>query len=85
MTEASNVWEQNVEMWNKMSSAYMDTMFKTAETAMAQSTAFQKQINQAASTAASAQLDATLSAIKSLEQQVEALAEKLEQLTQGNA
>ncbi|MBU0490712.1 MAG: hypothetical protein KKA73_07490 [Chloroflexi bacterium] len=80
MTEVQSMMEKNVEMWEQASGQYMDAMFKAAEKAMEQSTAFQKQVNDAVNAAVSAQLDATLKALKSLEHQVETLAGKVDDL-----
>jgi hypothetical protein len=82
MTEAKNIMEQSMEMWEKMASTYTDSMFKAVEKTMEQSSAFQKQINDAVNTAVSAQLEATLTTLKAVERQVEALSSKVDQLLQ---
>jgi hypothetical protein len=80
MSEQKSFFEQNMEMWEKWTGTYMDTMFKTVERAMEQSSAFQKQIESAVARAVSAQLEGTLSAMKALQQQVETLSEKVNEL-----
>ena len=80
MSEEKTILEQNVEMWEKMSGTYMDSMFKAMEKTMEQSAAFQKQVNQAVNTTVGMQFEATLTAIKAVERQVEMLAEKVDQL-----
>ena len=82
MTEVMNIWEKNIAMWESMTANYTDTMFKAMEKAMVQSTTVQKQVNEAVATATSAQFEATLNAIKAVEQQVEALSAKVEELIQ---
>jgi hypothetical protein len=77
MSEAKSFFEQNMAMWESMASNYTDTMFKAVEKALEQSSALQKQINDAVAAATKAQFDTTLSAIKAVERQVEALAEQV--------
>ena len=81
MSEAKNILEQNIAMWEKMTSTYTDAMFGAVEKAVEQSTAFQKQINDAVVAATGAQFEATLNAIKAVERQVEALSSKVDELT----
>ncbi len=84
MTEVMNIWEKNIAMWESMTANYTDTMFKAMEKAMVQSTTVQKQVNEAVGAATNAQFEATLNAIKAVEQQVEALSTKVEELIQTN-
>jgi hypothetical protein len=79
MTE-KNFFEQNMEMWEKWTSTYMDTMSKAMDRTMEQSAALKKQVDKAVATAVGTQLDATMAAIKSLERQVEALSGKIDEL-----
>ena len=83
MSETKNILEQNIEMWEKMTGTYMDSMFKAMEKTMEQSSAFQKQVNEAVNTAVNTQLEATLAAIKVVERQVTTLTEKVDQLLKG--
>jgi RNA polymerase-binding transcription factor DksA len=80
MTEGWSYFEKNMEMWEKWTNSYLDTMSKAMEKTMEQSTEFKKQIDKAVATAVNTQLDATLAAIKSLEQQVEAMSGKIDEL-----
>ena len=80
MSESWSFFEKNMEMWEKWTNTYMDTMSKTMEKTMEQSTEFKKQVDKAVATAVNTQLDATLAAIKSLEQQVEGLSGKIDDL-----
>ena len=80
MSENWGMFEKNVEMWEKWTSSYMDTMSKAMEKTMEQSTAFKKQMDKAVATAVNTQLDTTLAAIKSLEHQVETLSGKIDEL-----
>ena len=82
MSEQKSFFEQNMEMWQKWSNAYMDTMFKMMDKGMDQTSAVQKQLNQAVNAAVSAQFEATLTALKALERQVELLSEKVDKLSQ---
>ena len=80
MSENWGMFEKNVEMWEKWTSSFMDTMSKAMEKTMEQSTAFKKQMDKAVATAVNTQLDTTLAAIKSLEHQVETLSRKIDEL-----
>jgi hypothetical protein len=94
MSENWNLFEKNVEIWEKWTNTYMDTMAKAMDKTMEQSTAFRhqmekameqsesfrKQMDEAVATAVNTQLDATLAALKSLEQQVENLSSKIDEL-----
>jgi RNA polymerase-binding transcription factor DksA len=82
MTESKTPFDQGMEMWQRMSASYMDTMTKAVEQTMSQSSAFRKQVDRAVATAMSAQLEATLTAIRALEQQIQALATKVDELLQ---
>jgi len=80
MSENWNLFEKNMEMWEKWTNTYMDTMSKAMERTMEQSAAFKKQMDKAVATAVNTQLEATLAAIRSLEKQVEALSGKIDEL-----
>jgi RNA polymerase-binding transcription factor DksA len=85
MTESKTPFDQGMEMWQRMSASYMDTMTKAVEQTMAQSAAFRAQMDHAVATAVSVQLEATLTAIRALEQQVQSLADKVDQLLKKQA
>jgi len=80
MSENWNMFEKNMEMWEKWTASYMDTMSKAMERTMEQSASFKKQLDKAAVTAVNTQLDAAMAALKSLEKQVEALSGKIDEL-----
>jgi uncharacterized protein HemX len=73
-------FKRNLELWEKFTSNYMDTMFKTVERTMDQSQAFRERVDQAANKAVSAQLNATMSALEALQRQMETLSEKVDKL-----
>lgn len=73
-------FKKNLELWEKFTSNYMDTMFKTVERTMDQSQAFRERVDQAANKAVSAQLNATMSALEALQRQMQALSEKVDKL-----
>lgn len=73
-------FKKNLELWEKFTSNYMDTMFKTVERTMDQSQAFRERVDQAANKAVSAQLTATMSALEALQRQMQALSEKVDKL-----
>ncbi len=80
MAEENSILEKNIEMWEKMTGSYMDAMFKTVERTMEQSTAFRERMDKAVSQTVSAQFEAMLTAIKSLERQVEMLNDKVDEV-----
>ena len=82
MSENWSFFEKNMEMWEKWTSTYMDTMAKAMEKTMEQSTEFKKQVDKAVATAVGNQMDATLAAIRALEKQVETLSGKIDEMLQ---
>jgi len=84
MSEEKSFFEKNMEMWEKWTSTYMDTMYKAMERTMEQSAAFRKQVDKAVSTAVGAQFDAMLTGLKALEKQIETLSTKVDELLQEN-
>ena len=80
MGDEKSILQQNIEMWEKMTGTYMDSMFKAVEKTMEQSAAFQGRINETVSNAVGAQLDATLEAMKAMQRQLESLTEKVDKL-----
>ena len=80
MSESWSMFEKNIEMWEKWTSTYMDTMSKAMERTMEQSASFKKQMDKAVATAVNTQVEATLAAIKSLEKQVVDLSGKIDEL-----
>ena len=85
MSEAKSFFETNMQMWEKWTSTYMDTMSKAMEKTMEQSVAFKEQMDKAVATAVNAQMDAALAAIKSLEEQVETMSGKIDELLEKEA
>jgi hypothetical protein len=79
MSEDKSFFEKNMEMWERWTNSYMDTMASAMEKTMEQSTALRKQVDKAVATAVGTQMDATLTAIRSLEKQVEALSAKMDE------
>lgn len=80
MSEEKTFFDKNVEMWERWTSSYMDTMAKAMDKTLEQSAAFRQQVEKAAAMAVEAQLSATLTAIKALEKQVEALSGRIDEL-----
>jgi hypothetical protein len=77
-----DLYKRNLEMWEKFTSSYMDTMFKTVEKTMEQSTVIKAQVDKAVAQTVSSQFDATLAALQALQRQVEALSEKVDKLAE---
>jgi len=82
MSEDKSFFEKNMEMWERWTNSYMDTMASAMEKTMEQSTALRKQVDKAVATAVGTQMDATLTAIRSLEKQVETLSTKIDEMLQ---
>jgi uncharacterized protein YceH (UPF0502 family) len=80
MSEDKSLFEKNIEMWERWTNSYMDTMARAMDKTMEQSATFRKQVEKAAAVAVDAQLDATLAAIKALEKQVELLSSRIDEL-----
>jgi hypothetical protein len=80
MSDEKSFFDRNMEMWERWTNSYMDTMSKAMEKTMEQSAGLRKQVDKAVTTALGTQLDAALAAIQSLERQVEALARKIDEM-----
>ncbi len=80
MSEEKSFFEKNMQMWERWTSSYVDTMSAAMEKTMEQSAALRKQVDKAVATAVGTQLDAALAAIRSLEKQVETLAGKIDEM-----
>jgi hypothetical protein len=80
MSEDRSYFEKNMEMWQKWTSSYMDTMYENMEKTMEQSMAFKKQVDKAVATTVGAQFDAIQTGIDSLQKQMEALSAKVDEL-----
>lgn len=76
------LFKKNVEMWERFTTAYMDTMFKTVEKTMDQSEAFRSQMDRVVNEAVSNQLQATVATLQIMQQQMETLTEKVDRLLQ---
>lgn len=82
MSEDKSFFEKNMQMWERWTNSYMDTMASAMEKTMEQSTALRKQVDKTVATAVGAQMDAMLIAIRSLEKQVETLSGKIDEILQ---
>jgi hypothetical protein len=85
MSEDKSLFEKNIELWERWTSSYMDTMAKAMDKTMEQSVVFQKQVEKAAAVAVDAQLGAMVAAIKALEKQMEMLSGRIEELLKKQA
>jgi hypothetical protein len=77
-----DLFKRNLEMWEKFTSSYMDTMFKTVEKTMEQSNVIKAQVDKAVAQTVSSQFDATLAALQALQRQVEVLSAKVDKLAE---
>jgi len=77
-----DLYKRNLERWEKFTSSYMDTMFKTVEKTIEQSNVIKAQVDKAVAQTVSSQFDATLAALQVLQRQVEALSAKVDKLAE---
>ena len=77
-----DLYKRNLEMWEKFTSSYMDTMFKTVEKTIEQSNVIKAQVDKAVAQTVSSQFEATLAALQVLQRQVEALSAKVDKLAE---
>jgi DNA-binding transcriptional regulator GbsR (MarR family) len=82
MMMPDDFFKKNVEMWEKFTASYMDTLFKTVEKAMEQSQSIKERVDKAAAQAVASQLDAALTSLQALQRQVEALSAKVDKLVE---
>jgi len=75
-------FQKNVEMWEKFTGSYMDTMFRMVEKSMDQSQVFKEQMDRVVNEAVSNQLDATMTTLNAMQKQMEILTEKMDELLQ---
>ncbi len=60
-------FKKNIEMWEKFTGTYMDTMFSMVEKTMDQSQVFKEQMDKVANEAVSNQLDVTMAALEAIQ------------------
>jgi hypothetical protein len=73
-------YKKNLEMWEKFTTSYMDTMFKTVEKTLEQSKVFKDQVDKAVASAMETQRDVTMTSLETLQRQLEALTSKVDEL-----
>ena len=71
-------FKKNVEMWEKFTSSYMDTMFGMVEKTMNQSQAFKEQMDKVVNDAVSNQMDATMKSLDLMQSQMEEISKKMD-------
>ena len=76
--------EKNVELWEKWTGAYMDTMFKAMDKTMEQSTTLQDNVNKAVSMAVHAQTATMMTMLKTMQDQLEKLTDKVDEYLHAN-
>ena len=75
--------KKNIEMWEKFTATYMDTMFNTVEKAMKQSQVLKDQVDKAVNETLSSQMEATMSMLQVMQRQLETLTEKIDQMMEA--
>ena len=73
-------FKKNIEMWEQFTTTYMDTMFGMVEKTMNQSQAFKDQMDRVVNEAVSTQLEATMSTLQLMQQQMEDISAKMDAL-----
>lgn len=73
-------FKKNMEMWEKFTASYMDTMFKTVEKTLDQSKVFKEQVDKAVATAMETQVGSTTAALEMLQRQLNTLTSKVDEL-----
>lgn len=74
MSEDKSTLERNIEMWERLTGSYMDSMFQAMQKTMEQSATFRKKIDEAVSAAVDTQMEAvekTLQQSETLRKQVD--------------
>ena len=79
------LFKKNIEMWEKFTGTYMDTMFKMVEKTMDQSQVFKEQMDKVANEAVSNQLEMTMATLNAIQKQMDAVSEKLDKLMEARA
>lgn len=89
MTNPSDMFQANVEMWqrlteqnSKLAQQMSETMFQNWERSLVQSDALRRQMEQAVQTAVKTQFDLMNASIKALETQVSMLNEQVQRVTE---
>jgi hypothetical protein len=80
MSEDKNLFERNMELWERWTNSYLDTMTKAMDKTMEQSVTLRGQAEKVATVALQTQFEATLAGLKALEKQVEILSAKMDEL-----
>lgn len=73
-------YKKNLEMWEKFTTSYMDTMFKTVEKTLEQSKVFKDRVDKAVASTMESQMDVTMSSLETLQRQLETLSAKVDEL-----
>jgi hypothetical protein len=73
-------YKNNLEMWEKFTTSYMDTMFRTVEKTLEQSKVFKDRVDKAVASTMESQMDVTMSSLETLQRQLETLSAKVDEL-----
>ena len=73
-------FQKNIDMWEKFTTSYMDTMFRMVEKSMNQSQVFKDQMDRVVNEAVSQQLETTMATLMAMQKQMEILSEKMDEL-----
>lgn len=80
MMMPDDFFKKNMEMWEQFTASYMDTMFKTVEKTIDQSKVFKDAVDKSVGSAMETQVEATKTALDSIEKQMEDLTSKVDEL-----
>lgn len=73
-------FKKNIELWEQFTTSYMDTMFRMVGKTMDQSQAFQDQMERVVDETVSKQMTATMTTLQAMQNQMETLSQKMDQL-----
>ena len=73
-------FQKNIDMWEKFTTSYMDTMFRMVEKSMNQSQVFKDQMDRVVNEAVSQQVETTMATLMAMQKQMEILSEKMDEL-----
>jgi len=73
-------FKKNIELWEKFTTSYVDTMFNMVGKTMDQSQAFQDQMEKVVDQAVTQQMNATTATLEAVQKQIEALSAKMDQM-----
>ena len=85
MSNESNPFQRNLELWQQFNESYSKNMFAIFEKNLESSRAFQEQVQSAVNQAVDAQFEMVLNGLKTMEEQVEELSKAVSEMAKEQA